>query len=170
MTFGYPNAYTCDHFQDVRSLSLQPDFADYVREPFKPLGLCLNFWQPELKAGSERRFAVMMVNDDNETKQGRLVVSLERAGGSELARREVSFSLPGLGQRTYEVAFAVPQAEGPCLLQAAACAAGGAEPTLSRRRVTLVNESGSRASSPNTPEVSPERGTIRSRASRHSMR
>lgn len=43
LTFCYPNAYTCDHFQDVRSLTLEPGFADYVREAFKPRGVRINF-------------------------------------------------------------------------------------------------------------------------------
>jgi beta-galactosidase len=139
LTFCYPNAYTCDHFQDIPSLKLQPEFADYVREAFKPLGVYIDFWHPTLKPGSDRRFPIMMVNDKDEMVQGKLVLSLEHEGGGELARREVPFAIPGLGQQTYEIAFRVPQGEGRCLLKAAAYAAGSSESTLSRRKVALIN-------------------------------
>ena len=35
----YPGAYTCDNFRDVAALELEPHFADYMREAFKPLGV-----------------------------------------------------------------------------------------------------------------------------------
>ena len=62
LTGCYPGAYTCDNFQDVAALKLEPHFADYVREAFKPLGVYLNFWQPEAPANSVRRIS----RDDGE--------------------------------------------------------------------------------------------------------
>ncbi len=139
LTFCYPNAYTCDHFEDIPTLKLQPGFADYVREAFKPLGVYVNFWQPKLKPGSERRFTVMMVNDRYEPAEGRLVLSFEREGGEVLARQEVKFSVNALGQQSYELPLRAPDVEGNFLLKATAYPSGsqGAEPTVSRRKVTL---------------------------------
>jgi beta-galactosidase len=138
LTSCYPGAYTCDNFADVASLKLEPHFADYVREAFKPLGVYLNFWQPSLKPDSDRRIAVMMVNDAYEAAAGKLVLTLEREpGGEQSVRREVAFLVPGLGQRTYAMDFHVPQTTGACLLKAAAYANGIAEPTVSRRKLTI---------------------------------
>jgi hypothetical protein len=53
--------YTADHFQDVTRLKLDPAFADYMGEAFKPLGVYVNFFQPTLHAGASRTFTVMLV-------------------------------------------------------------------------------------------------------------
>ncbi len=140
LTCSFPGAFTSDHFRDVEKLELEPNFADYVGEAFKPLGVYLNFWQPSLKAGATRRIAVAMINDDYETATGRLVLAMEDAGGKELARAEQNFLIPALGQHTYLFELAVPKAAGACLLKAAAHPQGSrhAGPTVSRRRVTIT--------------------------------
>lgn len=137
LTACYPGAYTCDNFQDVAALKLEPHFADYVREAFKPLGVYLNFWQPTLEPDSSRRIAVMMVNDAYQAAQGKLALTLECGGGAPLASRETPFAVPGLGQQTYALEFRVPRTTGPCVLKAAAYADGQAEPTVSRRNVAI---------------------------------
>ena len=129
LTCCYEGAYTCDHFQDVKTLTLDPNFADYVRESFKPLGVYINFWQPSLKAGETRQFTVMMVNDVDKPAEGKLVLTL----GPE--RAETKFSIPALGAETYQLELRAPTAAGDYLLQAAAH--GGPEPTLSRRNVKI---------------------------------
>lgn len=138
LTSCYPGAYTCDNFEDVAGLKLEPHFADYVREAFKPLGVYLDFWQPALKPDSNRRVSVMMVNDGYEPAAGRLVLTLEReAGGEGLARGETAFSVPALGQETYAIGLHVPRTGGACILKAAAYATGNSEPTVSRRKVII---------------------------------
>ena len=141
LTSSFPEAFTSDHFRDVEKLELEPHFQDYIGEAFKPLGVYLNFWQPTLKAGSERSYAVMMINDDPETAQGKLALSLENSEGKPVARSELSFSVPGLGQQTYKVNLRTPAAPGEYLLKASAAPEGRrrAAPTVSRRRVEVVN-------------------------------
>ena len=39
LTASFPGAYTSDNFRDVAKLELEPHFADYVSEAFKPLGV-----------------------------------------------------------------------------------------------------------------------------------
>jgi hypothetical protein len=131
LTSCYPGAYTCDNFEDVENLKLQPEFADYVGEAFKPLGVYLNFWQPSLKAGEEREFVVMMVNDEPRPAAGPLTLTLERAGGECVARAERTFAVAGLGQETYRLRLRVPDTPGRFVLKAAAGA------TVSRRRVEI---------------------------------
>ena len=43
---------TSDHFTDLEKLSFEPHFEEYVKESFNPLGLMLDFWAEEAKAGS----------------------------------------------------------------------------------------------------------------------
>ena len=131
LTACYEGAYTCDHFQDLKSLTLEPNFADYVGEAFKPLGVYLNFWHPTLKGGETRRFTVMMVNDGRDTSAGQLSLTLEAADGTTRAKVDRAYNLPALGQQTYEVDLQVPALAGEYVLQAAA---GG---TRSRRNVRV---------------------------------
>ena len=139
LTASYPGAYTADHFLDVKNLKLEPHFEDYMTEAFKPLGVYVNFWQPTLAADSPRRFLVMMINDDAEPVAGKLALSLESAGGQEVARQELPFSLRALGQFSYNVDLRIPKVTGDYLLKATAAPSGGrpAAPTVSRRRVTI---------------------------------
>ncbi|MEB2362576.1 MAG: hypothetical protein HUU41_14205 [Bryobacteraceae bacterium] len=140
LTSCYEGAYTCDHFSDVKSLTMDPTFADYAGEAFKPLGVYLNFWQPNLKTGVERRFTVMMVNDSNEPARGNLVLTLDNEGGEAVARVERKFSIQPLGQETLLLDLKIPDVAGSFLLKAAAHAVNGSGPTLSRRRVSLQRE------------------------------
>ncbi len=130
LTCSFPGAYTADHWLDVANLKLEPHFEDYSGEAFKPLGVYLNFWQPKLKAGAERRFAVMMVNDESVAARGKLVVSVGEA------RTETAFDIPALGQQTYNLDLRVPPAAGPALVKATAIPEKGA-PTVCRRKVTI---------------------------------
>jgi hypothetical protein len=70
-----------------------------VGEAFQPLGVYLNFWQPSLRAGAERDFAVMLVNDEEAATAGEVTLAFER-GGQVLASRQAPFSLAPLGQQT----------------------------------------------------------------------
>ena len=61
----------------MKKLKLEPDFADYVGEAFKPLGVYLNFFQPTLAANTERSFTVKLINDEDRPADGELVLWLE---------------------------------------------------------------------------------------------
>jgi hypothetical protein len=135
LTSCYPGAYTCDSFQDVKTLALEPHFADYVGEAFKPLGVYINFWQEKLQQGEERQFTIMMVNDADKPAAGNLVLTLETEAGESVARAEQKFSIPALGAETCLLDLHMPNLKGKFILKAAADA--GAGPTLSRRKVSL---------------------------------
>jgi hypothetical protein len=141
LTSSYPEAFTSDHWADLQKLELHPEFADYVGEAFKPLGVYLNFWQPNLTAGASRAFNIMMINDGYEAVRGRLGLTLECPGRSPLASAETNFELAPLGQQTYRLNLQIPVHAGACLLKAEARPEGSAapaSPTVSRRKVNLT--------------------------------
>jgi hypothetical protein len=137
-----PHIYTSDNFRDVRTVELQPDFEDYVKEAFKPLGVYINFWQPKLDAGVKHTFRVMLVNDTPQAINGKLSLALHpSAGGEPVAHAETALAIPALGQANYDIELAVPDLQGEFLLQASANPGTGDGPTLSRRKVTLTGAS-----------------------------
>jgi len=140
LTFCYPNAYTCDNFKDIPSLTLQPSFTRYVREAFKPVGVYINFWQPKLVASSKRSYNVMMVNDHQETVSGRLSLTFEGETGREVETGSQPYSIPSFGQQTYVFELQTPKTEGKYVLRATAQPASGPskEPTISRRKITVA--------------------------------
>lgn len=139
LTCSYPGVYTSDHFADVAELRLDPAFADYMGEAFKPLGVYLNFFQPTLKAGETRTFKVVLVNDDNRDVCGTLSFTLATWQGRTLTQTERPFALAALGDADVSMTLTVPKgAEGSCVLTATADGHGVKEkPTRSRRWVRV---------------------------------
>ena len=141
LTCSYPGVYTADHFADVTKLKLDPAFADYLGEAFKPLGVYINFFQPTLKAGATREFTVMLVNDEARPLNGQLALTLETKSGKVLARTQQAFALAELGSQSCRMSLPVPQAATDCVLKAVAASQGrGAKPgTVCRRWVSVVD-------------------------------
>jgi len=139
LTCSYPGVYTADHFQDVTRLKLDPHFADYMGEAFKPLGVYIKFFQPALPTGGSREFTIMMVNDTYQPASGRLVLTLESRAGTVLSKAKLPYTVPELGDQTFQVPLLIPNQSGDCILKAAAIPDGKASDgaTLSRRWVKL---------------------------------
>ena len=140
LTCSYPGVYTADHFTDVTRLKLDPAFADYMGEAFKPLGVYINFFQTNLAAGPARPFKVMLVNDLYCRADGTLRLVLEDAQGKVLAKAERPFALDPLGNAACEVPLEIPNLPGRCTLKATAKAGDQAfgKPTVSRRWLTVT--------------------------------
>ena len=140
LTCSYPGVYTADHFSDVTRLKLDPAFADYLGEAFKPLGVYLNFFQPKLKAGETKEFTIMLVNDEAKPLSGELILSLETKAGKLLAESKQEFSVNELGDRTYRMTLQIPKGQGECILKAVAQPRGKnlKEATVCRRWLSLT--------------------------------
>lgn len=140
LTASFPGAFTSDNFRDVEKLELEPRFANYMEQAFKPLGVYVNFFQPSLKAGAKRTFRIIVINDENEAARGKLALIVEGAGGKEAARQEIPLYVQPNGQQIYDIALALPSEAGKYVLKAVASSDGksAAEGTISRRRLTLT--------------------------------
>jgi beta-galactosidase len=139
LTCSYPGVYTADHFRDVTRLKLDPAFADYLGEAFKPLGVYLNFFQPMLHSGTNRTFTVLLVNDYDQPVTGRVCLTLDSERGKAVARAESRFDMRALGDARLELNLAIPPASGKCVLKATAIPdrEAGIGVTVSRRWVTI---------------------------------
>jgi hypothetical protein len=138
LTASDPNAFTSDHFSDLKSLKLEPHFEKAMEQAFNPLGVYLNFWQPSLGAATERGYTIAMVNDEYRPRTGKLRLVFIDAAGNEAAAEEQAFSLAPLGAQSYTVALKAPIAPGNYSLQAIAVPEeDSAHPTISRRNVSV---------------------------------
>ena len=141
LTCSYPGVYTADHFADVTKLKLDPAFADYMGQAFKPLGVYINFFRPTLPADSRPSFKVMLVNDHNYPTKGELVLALQDDKGQVIAQSQQAFSIEALGNQELQIPVAIPHISGKCTLKAVARPSGREEPTVSRRWVKIENGS-----------------------------
>jgi beta-galactosidase len=143
LTGSFPGAFTSDNFLDVITLELEPHFADYVGEAFKPLGVYLNFFGETLAAGSARDFTVLLINDKDRDAKGELRLTLETESGEEIAAVKAPFTMDAFGKTSASLKLDVPPAaRGKCLLKATAAAEGDGweKPTMSRRHVSVTAE------------------------------
>lgn len=140
LTGSYPGVFTSDHFRDVTTLELEPHFAGYMSEAFKPLGVYLNLWRPQLAGSEPHAFDVMLVNDRAQPVDGDLELVLETREGAPLARTTAPFALAPLGAATVKLALDFPAVEGAHRLQAIArpAASWPEASTRSRRNVQIV--------------------------------
>jgi hypothetical protein len=136
--YSTKDGFTSDHFQDVKKLVLEPHFADYMVQAFKPLGVYVNFWHPELNAGEKNRFTVMMVNDLPQGTKGELRLEFIDASGNVAGSAKRSFELAALGAMTYELPLDAPETPGSYTLRAVATADGTNDATISRRWVKVL--------------------------------
>jgi beta-galactosidase len=138
LTASDPNAFTSDHFSDVKTLKLEPHFEKAMEQAFNPLGVYLNFWQPSLTTAESRDYAIAMVNDEDRPRTGKLRLAFTDASGKESTAREEPFSLAPLGAQSYVMALKTPAEPGKYELSAVATAEDETtHPTISHRDVIV---------------------------------
>ncbi len=141
LTASDPDSFTSDHFQDIKSLKLNPHFFKEMEQAFRPLGVYLDFWHPTLTVGRLHRFNVAMVNDEDRARAGKLRLSFVDALEKESVSNEVSFSIEPLGAETYYFEIKVPETPGSYSLRAVATPIDNiGNPTISHRNVVLQPE------------------------------
>ncbi|MHB8863759.1 MAG: discoidin domain-containing protein [Pirellulaceae bacterium] len=74
--YSRPDGQTSDHFLDIERLTLEPNFATYVRDAFSPVGLMLDFWDDDSLSGDERDVSIVVINDTHQPWDGSLRLRL----------------------------------------------------------------------------------------------
>ena len=119
-TLGYSRAdgQTSDHWIDVGALTWEPEFYRYVRDAFAPVGLMLDFWKDQVRAGTGADIRVMLVNDLGESWSGPVQLRLRRSGDTLLleGKRDVQVAPFGTGLTEFHLTW--PRERGPVTLEA----------------------------------------------------
>ncbi len=74
--YSRPDGQTSDHFLDIEQLTLEPNFAQYVRDAFSPIGLMLDFWEDDSRSGAECDVPVVVINDTYDAWSGTIRLRL----------------------------------------------------------------------------------------------
>ena len=126
---------TSDHWLNVKRLTWQPYFEDFVRDAFNPVGVMLDFWAEEIQSGSQQAIAVAVINDLDHDWQGNVRLRLVQRGQTRWNQTR-SLTVPALGRETvrFPSSFAVPA--GPSELIAELDSPGN-KPVKSRRTLQV---------------------------------
>jgi beta-galactosidase len=102
---------TSDHFIDLEALTFEPNFEQYVRDAFSPVGLMIDFWGGELSGGAEREFKVYVINDLYDDWEGTVRFHIIR-GEQIVAEQSGQCSVKGLGRQVLSFTQTIPNETG----------------------------------------------------------
>ena len=102
---------TSDHFIDLEALTFEPNFEQYVRDAFSPVGLMIDFWGGALDAGTEREFKVYILNDLNDDWEGAVHFRMMR-GDRIVAEQSGHCSVKGLDRDVVSFTQTIPNETG----------------------------------------------------------
>ena len=139
-TLGYsrPDGQTSDHWLDVPGLKWEPEFYQYVRDSFAPVGLMIDAWAKEYPAGKPHEFPVVVINDLYENWSGTVRVRLTCDGA--LVKESVrDCEIPALGDVKLVFPLDLPAKTGDCQLEAA-LVKSGTDPVRSLRDFSIITD------------------------------
>jgi len=136
--YSRPDGQTSDHWLDVPGLKWEPQFYQYVRDSFAPVGLMIDAWAKEYPAGKAHEFPVVVVNDLDAKWSGSVRVRLTCDGA--LVKETVrDCEVPAHGDVRLVFPLDIPARTGDCQLEAALIKPG-AEPVRSLRDFSIITE------------------------------
>ena len=137
LTGDFNGAITGDLFKNPETLEPVKIYDDYFSEIFKPLGVYVNYFPAEVKAGTVATIPVMLVNDDDQNIKGNIQMILFDNQNREISRSELPFRVGTLSQNTYLLVLGFPKMSGSYWLHTYAIKNDGAK-TLCRRRIKII--------------------------------
>jgi len=130
---------TSDNFLDIETLEFEPNFEEYVRDSFAPVGLMIDMWKEQLSAADEIDVPVFVINDLYSEWKG-IVYLRVMHGGKIISQQSKSCAVRGLGREILSFKQKVPDKVGEYLL-AAELTSKGKQPVRSLRDFKVVPSS-----------------------------
>jgi beta-galactosidase len=115
--YSRPDGQTSDHWMDVEKLTWEPEFYNYVRDAFAPVGLMIDAWEETYPAGP-REFPVVVINDLYGIWKGDVRLRLSR-DGQTVVETSQSCEVEPLGRLTLKLAVDIPAQPGYYQVEAA---------------------------------------------------
>lgn len=127
---------TSDHFVDLETLNFEPNFEQYVRDSFAPVGLMIDVWKEQLSPAEQINVPVFVINDLYSDWKGTVNLRVMH-GGKIISEQSKSCAVSGLGREILSFKQIVPDKVGEYLL-AAELTSEGKEPVRSLRDFKVV--------------------------------
>ncbi len=109
--YSRSDGQTSDHFTDVEKLQYENEFLKYIPDAFSPVGLMLDEWGNEIKAGKVHDFNIISINDLEEVWEGMVHLQIIR-GEKILIDKSSNLVIPAYGQKNVTVPCATPKEPG----------------------------------------------------------
>lgn len=106
-----PRGQTSDNFTDIKSLTFEPHFLQYVKPAFSPVGLMIEVWDKTFFPGSTVYVPVHIINDTYEKWSGSIKLSI-LSGEQVVTQKNISCELDGLGKNVYNNDMKMPSENG----------------------------------------------------------
>ena len=74
-----PRGQTSDHFIDIKNLVYEPNFVEYVKPAFAPVGIMINCWDIKVNAGEKLEVEVLAINDIKNDWDGEITLSVQNS-------------------------------------------------------------------------------------------
>lgn len=116
---GYdrPDGQTCDNWIDVKNLKWEPEFYNYVRDAFSPIGIMIDFWDDRIKNGAPLNIPIITINDLDKDWHGKIRLRLLK---NETVVREKTqeIVISALGQNKFSFVFNTDLKKGNYTIEA----------------------------------------------------
>lgn len=130
---------TSDHFINIEKLEFEPNFEQYVKDAFSPVGLMIDSWDEQVPSGQQKQFKVFVINDLYRDWQG-TVRFLVIYDGKTITEQSKSCIVDALGLEILAFDQKMPDQVGQYQL-VAELVADGSKPVRSLRDLTVVQSS-----------------------------
>jgi hypothetical protein len=134
---------TSDHWTDVERLAWEPEFAEYVRDAFAPVGLMIDAWADEYSPGKTQDFPVVVINDLYQRWKGTVRFRL-LGEGKTLQEQTQPAEVAALGKLKLVFSVKIPGHPGSYQVEAA-LVSPGAKPVRSLRDFSVLTDAQRRA-------------------------
>ena len=124
--YSRPDGQTSDHWIDLEKLTWEPEFLNYVRDTFAPVGVMIDAWAEDYPSGRPREFPIALINDLDTDWNGTVRLSLVR-GGATIQEKSQPCTIPSLGNKRLTFTIDIPAQPGNYQLEAALIKTGDQE-------------------------------------------
>ena len=142
VTLGYsrPDGQTSDHWLEgkIANLEWEPEFYQYVRDAFAPVGLMINMGKVHLRPAPAAQVPIMLINDLERTWKGPVTLRLKR-GERLLHETQQDTEIVAFGTAVLNFDIPWTTEEGPATLEAELRGADG-QPVRSLREFEITNQ------------------------------
>ena len=113
----HPRGQTSDNFTDIKNLTYEPHFFQYVKPAFSPVALMLVFWEESVQQGQKLVVPVHLINDMYDNVEDSVKLNLYMDDVLALSQ-SAPCKLSGLGKEIIEIPVIIPDKKGICRMEA----------------------------------------------------